>query len=135
MGAGPHASEERHNGMNPAYGPHAVSIDAIPEPTAQCACPMCGAGKAQQEHKMERDCAEAVFRFAERVMWTERTNKGVGTIMRVVASRIINPGANNAQIASAIGITRKQVGVVVKQLEAEFPDVVRALWRERTQAK
>ena len=118
--------------MNPCDTLHAVPLDNVHAPANKC-CPMCGTPESEPDtnRKHDSDRIEAVFRFAERVMWTDKTNKAIGTIMRIVAAKLINPGASDRQVAAASGVSAIHVTRTRRYLSEDFPEVVTALWPGR----
>lgn len=120
--------------MNPCDTAYAVPIDEAIHAPAPETCEMCGALlDAEQIEATDTGRRlrqrEAFMRVAEHIMWCNANNKGVGSMVRVIAAKMLNPDASIAQIAAAVGMTKDGAYAAMKRAEAIMPDVARAVWR------
>jgi hypothetical protein len=121
--------------MNPADRQYSLSIDDLhQQPQASATCELCGQPVSECMHTDDgaicEGHAEALWRLCEFALWADMTNKGVGTMIRVLAARVLNPTASMRAIAAAVGCTHLTVYRAIRSAKQSIPAIHAALWRD-----
>lgn len=119
--------------MNPADTRYSVDIDSI-QVRDEPRCEMCGRSTCDCDDDEAgpalHRALERVYRLCEWAVWCNMTSKALGSTMRVIAAKTINPGASVDQLAAVVGMTKPGVYVAMRRVHKALPHVYKALWGE-----
>ena len=96
-------------------------------------CEMCGApldvdACERLDREKLADMMERVRHLAEWALWINMTNKGFGSLVKVLCAAIVNPCASQKQLAAVAGLSRGAMRAIESRLRRDVPHVHGALW-------
>lgn len=96
-------------------------------------CELCGAPKDGGYHEQVQttSCEEVIDKLhnlCEWVMWSDLTPKGLGSILRCIAARVLNRRCSLEQLAAAVGMSKSGVRVCIERVRRDLPAVYAAVW-------
>ena len=97
-------------------------------------CELCGGVIHDDSARTPSHMAYAsnwLMRFAERLLFGGYDSKGIGSMILVIAAKLLNPQASIAGIAAATGLSKDGARSVIDRVHDVAPDVHNALWGAR----
>ena len=118
--------------MNPCNRNWSISIEDAPNLKAAERCEMCGSMKSESNHRYHElptaNAAEHLYRLGEWCLWDTISTKALGSMLRVLAAKMINPSASYAQLGAVCMLSKPGLQCVIARIKKKLPQIHAALW-------